>query len=319
MEQTIESFDDIATRKDLSYLCILVVLILHILFLLLLFTFTHLMKQEPMSPSFDTMFDVSAPPPGSATSTPSGTGSNAPDDADDGTQETTEPSAQMQQSGSDDQEMIAQEDTTDTSEEPMPAISPEDTALPDLVDNVIRSERPIPPSPISGKTSIAKKTSHTTHGGYRVRKMHYDTNFSINGTSFAQMGQQVHNTITQTRIAEAKEKRTKNLKYQSYVNSLHHFLYGNFNPRNESINLEYSVYMPIDVDIEIDKKGLCKAISLSNSTGDHDLDSFIIYHLKKAGPFPPLPNHFGVDSWHFQLRLMVNCQRGKGIPKITPH
>jgi len=316
MEHTVDSHDDVAIRKDLSYLCILIVLILHILFLLLLFTFTHLIKKEPMTPSFDTAFDVSAPTSG--TMPPStGTGSGIPSSDDDDQTSQSEPA---DESVGTDQDGGESESAPGEPIESVSPLMPEGTPLPDIVDHVNRSEGSSTES-ISPRIFIPtpQKTTHTTGRGYRVRKRHYDTNFSINGTTFAQMGQQVHNNISQTRVAEAKEKQTKKFKYQSYINSLHHFLYGNFNPRNESINLEYSVYMPIDVDIEIDKKGLCKTISLSNSTGDRDLDSFIVYHLKKSGPFPPLPDHFGVDSWHFQLRLMVNCQRGKGIPKITPH
>ena len=318
MEQTLDSFDDVAIRKDLSYLCILVVLILHILFLLLFFTFTQLIKQMPMQPSFDTEFDVSAPP-GSGQASSSSTGISDDDTAPPASAfggEEGKTADKSPESAAPETITSAQAASADQSVET--TIVPEGSPLPDVIDQVFRSEHAIT-QPTTPPTAIPKRKPSGRAGTYRVRKMHYDTNFSINGTTFAQMGHQVHNNITQTRATEAKEKKAKELKYQSYVNGLHKFLYGNFNPRNESINLEYSVYMPIDVDIEIDKTGSCKNISMSNSTGDRDLDSFIIYHLKKAGPFPPLPNYFGLDSWHFQLRLMVNCQRGKGIPKITPH
>jgi hypothetical protein len=319
MEHTLESYDDIAVRKDLSYLCIIIVLILHILLLLLLFTFTHLIvKSEPMTPSFDTMFDVAASTAGSSAQSDSGTSTT--DDEETTSYETSDTGegyavAEETSTESDDTAVASQEPESTS---PM-ALLPEGAQLPDVIDQVVRSDSPISQQPIFQHSVSIPRTKTTGRVTYRVRRTRYDTHYSINGTSLAQMGQQVHNNITQSIATAAKEKKTKELKYQSYVNGLHKFLYGNFNPRNESINLEYSVYMPIDVDIEIDSNGACKNITLSNSTGDRDLDSFIIYHLKKSGPFPPLPNHFGVPSWHFQLRLMVNCQRGKGIPKITPH
>lgn len=306
MEQLFDLYDNGADHKQLSYLCILLVLILHALLLLLLFTFTHLIvPPEHPIPSFDTIVDVTGPAaPAGAAPLPAGI------------QETGSTLDDYEQATATEESVAPAAGSTETAEPitaAVPSIAVPATSVPDVIDQA--AVEPVTTPALSPSAPRPPGQPRT----YRIRRAQYHTTGTLNGTTFAQMGQQIQSHINQSVETQAEEKQTNRLKYHSYVNSLHQFLYGNFNPRNEAIYLEYSVYMPIDVDIEIDSRGRCTTVMVSNSTGDSALDAFIIHHLKKAGPFPPLPTHFGVRSWHFPLRLMVNCPRGKGVPKITPH
>jgi outer membrane biosynthesis protein TonB len=112
------------------------------------------------------------------------------------------------------------------------------------------------------------------------------------------------------------EQRLSRWRYANYNTKVNEALARACSQNTARFYCPEAVHSSITFVIIINKDGSIKSIDLEGSTGDHDLDNYIISVIRTA-QFAPIPDHLECSEFKFRHATGVNIDKGYG--KIVYH